>query len=121
MPIRDDFPPAGSKYMDGRSDGWEYITVFSGSTLQQSYDMLRTFLEQEGFGDVPVPLNADELLLFKFPSGGNQLYLFAEPGYIHNPIKIKFHKHHKKPSTLILHIYNEKVPGHLLKFHGVMQ
>jgi len=120
MPIRSSFPEAGSNYMDGESDGYQYTTIFSGSTLEASYDMLKKFLEEEGYKDLPIPSNAKELLLFKHPKGGNQIDLFHESGYRHNPIKIKFHKHRRKATTLILHLFNEEGEQHLLRFHDVL-
>ncbi|MBK9338341.1 MAG: hypothetical protein IPM98_18085 [Lewinellaceae bacterium] len=30
IPMREQFPPAGSNYMGGYSDGWEYRSVFAG-------------------------------------------------------------------------------------------
>ena len=29
MPLRNEFPPAGSDYLDGASDGYEYRTTFA--------------------------------------------------------------------------------------------
>lgn len=119
MPIREHFPEADADYLGGQSDGWEYKTVFSGSTLKDSYAMVRQFLQEEGYADVPLPETVEDLLLFKFPNRDGQLLLFAENGYMHNPIKILFHPHRRKSNTLILHIYNERVPGHLLRFYGL--
>ncbi len=121
MPIKDNFPEAGSNYMEGQCDGWEYKTVFSGSSLKGSYDMLRQFLKEEGYTDVPLPVNDKELLLFKSLEQTQQLVLYRESGYVHNPIKILFHPRSKKENTLILCIYNEQAPNHLLRFHGVYQ
>lgn len=104
--------------MGGASDGWEYRTVFGGSRLAATYDMLRNFLNEEGYGDIPLPANADELKRFRRPRQA-QLQLFLEQGYIHNPIKILFPADRRQRNNLILCIYNEKVPGHLLRFHGL--
>ena len=120
MPIRTEFPEAGTDYLGGKSDGWEYSTVFSGTSLQASYDMLKAFLEEEGYEDIPLPSNANELDLFRHPKKGVQLSFFAEGGYVHNPIKIKFHQHRRKRNILILHLYNEALEDHLLRFHRVV-
>ena len=120
MALRTDFPPPGSDYMGGTSDGWEYCTSFAGTTLEQSYDMLRQFLAQEGYQDIPLPKDAEELDLFREPPSRSQINLFIENGYSHNPVKIKFHKHRRKRTTLILCLYNELVPGHLVRFHEVV-
>ncbi len=120
VPMREQFPTADAAYLGGHSDGWEYRSVFAGSTLANSYAMVRQFLEEEGYADVPIPVSADELRLFRRPKA-RQLQLFGEHGYVHNPIKILFHSDPKKRNTLILCVYNEQVPGHLLRFHGLVK
>ena len=120
MALRDAFPPAGSDYLGGTSDGWIYRTLFSGSTLANSYSMVRQFLKEEGYGDVPLPEGVEELRLFRHPRRQDQYLLVSEPGYVHNPIRILFHPHANRQKTLILCVYNEKCPDHLLRFHGVM-
>lgn len=118
VPMRTQFPPAGSNYVGGTSDGWEYRTAFVGARLAYAYEMLRAFLVEEGYGDVPLPETMDDLRLFRKPRGG-QLQLFGERGYAHNPIKILFPSDPKQRNTLILCIFNEKEPKHLLRFHGL--
>jgi len=119
VPMREQFPPADTAYMGGYSDGWEYRSVFSGSTLANSYAMVRQFLREEGYADVPIPADADELRLFRRPRA-KQLQLFGERGYVHNPVKILFHSDLKKRNVLILCVYNEQADGHLPRFHGVV-
>ncbi len=119
VPIREQFPPSGSDYLGGTSDGWEYRSVFAGSKLTNTYEMVKQFLREEGYGDVPLPETAEELRLFKRPRG-RQLQLFGERGYVHNPVKILFPSGPRQRNALILCIYNEKAPGHLLRFHGVL-
>ena len=116
VPMREQFPPAGSSYLGGTSDGWEYRSIFAGSKLAYTYEMVKQFLQEEGYGDVPLPETAEELRLFRRPRG-RQLQLFSERGYIHNPLKIIFPPGQR--NTLLLCVYNEKAPGHLLRFHGV--
>jgi hypothetical protein len=118
VPIRGDFPEAGSNYLGGKSDGWEYRTVFAGGKIEASYNMVIGFLKEHGYGDIPVPANADELKLFR-KQRTSQLQLFPERGYIHNPIKILFNTDPKLRQALILCLYNENTPNHLLRFHGV--
>lgn len=113
--MREQFPEAGSNYLYGTCDGWEYRTAFTGSRLAAAYEMLKQFLVEEGYADVPLPETAAELKLFKKPRRA-QLQLFAERGYAHNPVKILFPN---QRNTLILCVYNEQEPGHLLRFHGV--
>lgn len=115
VPMRERFPEAGSNYLCGSCDGWEYRTAFTGSRLSTAYEMLKQFLVEEGYADVPLPETVAELKLFKKPRLA-QLQLFADRGYAHNPIKILFPN---QRNTLILCVYNEQEPGHLLRFHGV--
>lgn len=107
--------------MGGESDGYEYRTIFAGSNLEATYAMVRQFLKEEGYGEVPVPGNAEELKLFRLPTRNKQILLFEDNGYVHNPVKILFPIDRRKKSTLILCLYNEKDPQHLLKFHRVLQ
>ena len=117
MALRDDFPPAGSDYMGGECDGYEYKTIFAGSSLEKSYAMVRQFLIEEGYSDVPLPRDAKELLLFRLPTRNRQILMFEDNGYAHNPVKILFPTDARKKHTLILCLYNESDPQHLLKFH----
>jgi hypothetical protein len=118
VPMRQAFPEAGSTYAGGTCDGWEYRTVFAGSRLAYTYEMLKQFLQEEGYGDVPIPATAEELKLFKRPRTA-QLALFSEQGYIHNPLKILFSVDSRQRAALTLCLYNEQAPQHLLRFHGV--
>ena len=116
--IRDDFPPEGSTYEGGISDGWQYQIRFAGSNLQNSLDMVRAFLEEEGYADVPLPKTAHELLHFRLAKKQDQILLFSDNGYVHNPLKILFDPNDRIPKKLLLCIFNEKRDNHLLKFHG---
>lgn len=121
IPMRKRFPLAGTDYMGGHcADGWEYRSVFAGSTLAASYAMLKLFLQEEGYADVPVPQTAEDLRLFRRPRV-RQLQLFSEHGYVHNPVRILFHSDKKKRNALILCVYNEEAERHLLRFHGVAE
>lgn len=119
MSLRSEFPKAGEEYLGGASDGWEYKTSFTGTTLKDSFAMLRKFLEEEGYADVPLPKDVKELLFFKNPANQKQLQLFNERGYFHNPIKIFFPNGKRNENTLELLVFNEKEEGHLVRFHGV--
>lgn len=121
MGMREDFPVAGSDYMGGESDGYEYRTVFAGSSLQQSFKMIRAFLKEQGYGEVPLPKDTEELLLFRLPTRNKQILMFEDNGYVHNPVKILFPIDRRKRTTLILCIYNENDRDHLLKFHRVLE
>ncbi|MEO1626187.1 MAG: hypothetical protein AAFV25_13615 [Bacteroidota bacterium] len=124
MALRDNFPEQGSNYMSGTSDGYEYRTTFGGSTLESSYEMLRQFLREEGYANVPVPETVEDLLMFNNPVKNRQIILFQNYGYVHNPIKIFFYegevpKRRRKVKSLTLCIYDEAHPRHLTKFHEV--
>ena len=121
MALRDSFPEAGSDYLGGKSDGYEYCTVFSGSTLENSYAMLRQFLKEEGYADIPLPRDAHELALFRLHTRNKQILLFEDNGYVHNPVKILFPDDRRRRNMLILCIYNENYPDHLLRFHRIQE
>ncbi|MBL7817603.1 MAG: hypothetical protein JNL70_21535 [Saprospiraceae bacterium] len=116
--IREEFPVEGSHYQGGISDGWQYQIRFAGSKLQASLDMIRAFLDEEGYEDVPLPKTQDELLHFRLPTKQQQISLFDNNGYVHNPIKILFDPNERTSKTLILCIFDEKADNHLLRFHG---
>ncbi len=117
MALRDGFPPEGLEYVGGESDGWEYKTVFSGMNLKYSYDMVKSFLEEEGYEDIPIPRTAAELNLFRVPTRNRQILLFEDNGYIHFPIKILFPIDGRNKRKLTLCIYNEADEDALLRFH----
>lgn len=115
------FPPENSNHLGGTSDGLRYRTVFGGTSLEQSYGMLRQFLAEEGYEDLPLPTDAAALKLFRHPPVKKAMKLFEEYGYVHYPIKIYFHPLLSKEHTLILYIYNQKVSQSLLHFHDRLQ
>jgi hypothetical protein len=119
MALREDFPKAGDDYAGGQSDGWQYTTRFAGSSLTQSYEMLKAFLAEEGYDDLPLPADVKELLAFRAPKSERQFRLFQDNGYVHNPIKITFPGTAPSPKTLELRVFNDKEPGHLLRFYGL--
>lgn len=121
MALRETFPPAGEEYMGGESDGYVYRTVFAGSTLAHSYEMIRQFLKEEGYGDVPLPEDAEELELFRLPIRNRQILLFEDNGYVHNPVKVLFPLDRRQKRKLVLEIYNEQADLHLLRFHRRLQ
>lgn len=121
MSLRQNFPVAGEHYLGGESDGYEYRTVFAGSKLEDSFQMIRQFLAEEGYEEIPLPKNAEELRLFRLPTRNKQILMFEDNGYAHNPVKILFPVDRRKKNTLILCVYNENDPDHLLKFHRVLE
>ena len=119
MALRNNFPKKDEEYLGVTTDGWEYTTSFTSSSLQDSYQMLQRFLNQEGYQDIPLPKSIEELLLFKNPPNRPQMMLFNENGYFHNPIKIFFPNGKRKEQDLILKVYNENAAHHLLRFHNI--
>lgn len=116
--IREAFPPDGSQYEGGLSDGWVYEIRFTGKNNVSTYQLLKSFLIEEGYTDVVLPNKAEELLLFKFPPASAQLSIFNEVGYFQYPIKIFFDPKERTTKTFILRIYNEKTENSLLRFFG---
>lgn len=117
--IRAVFPVAGATHLGGTSDGVRYRTLFGARTLSASYKLLRQFLTEQGYENLIIPADAEELSRFRHPPGNKAIKLFEEYGYQHFPVKIIFHPHMKKEHTLILYLYNEQVDDVLLQFHGV--
>lgn len=120
MPLRHEFPAAGTEYLGGTSDGYLYQTAFAGGSLAHSFEMVRQFLVEEGYGELPLPKDLEELKRFRLPSRNRQMLLFEDSGYVHNPIKILFPRDARQKRALILEIYNEQAPNHLLRFHRRM-
>ncbi|MEZ4986349.1 MAG: hypothetical protein R2795_15140 [Saprospiraceae bacterium] len=118
VPMREDFPPEDMDYMGGKSDGAVYRSVFAGRTLDDTYNMVRSFLLEEGYHHLPLPTDAAELLHFRLPVRNKQLLLFEDNGYVHFPIKILFPLDGRKRNSLELLVYNENLPGQLLRFHN---
>ncbi len=116
--IRHSFPKAGEEREGGTSDGYCFTITFAGGNLEKSYDLVRSFLREQGYAGVPLPANATELKSFKLPPKlRHQLSLFGDNGYVHNPVKILFPTAKGGRGTLILKIYNDREKQHLLKFH----
>ena len=121
MALKESFPSAGTEYLGGTSDGYVYRTIFAGSNLQASYEMVKQFLKEEGYKDLPLPEDEKELLQFRLSTRNKQILLFEDNGYVHNPIKILFPVDGRKKRTLILEIFNEEAEQHLLRFHNRLQ
>lgn len=117
--LRRDFPPAGSDRYGGTSDGYCLRIAFAAGRTDRSYAMLRDFLREAGYGEVPLPADEAELRRFRLPPRMRvQLSLFGDDGYVHNPVKVLFPPPGGKRGSLILEIYDERAEGHLLRFHG---
>ncbi len=118
MSLRTSFPIQPGEYEGGTSDGYCFQTFFAGATLEQSLEMIRQFLREEGYGELPLPKDAEELKMFRLPVGKKrQVCLFEDNGYVHNPIKVLFADHPRQARMLKLEIYDENAPNHLLRFH----
>ena len=118
VPIRVKFPKEGEEYMGGHCDGYVYCVIFAGSSLSQSYDMVKSFLQEEGYGDIPLPKNVKELIFFQLNTRNKQVLLFEDNGYVHNPVKILFPTDRRKKYTLELLLHKESHEDHLLKFYN---
>jgi hypothetical protein len=60
-------------------------------------------------------------MCFRLATKQEQIVLFGDNGYVHNPIKILFDPSDKLTKRLILCIFNEKAENHLLRFHGKLK
>ncbi len=117
MGLRTNFPTVPGEYLGGTSDGYCFRTCFAGGQLEQSLEMVRQFLKEEGYADLPLPKDAGELTMFQVPTRNRQVLMFEDNGYVHNPIKVLFSNDPRKPKLLHLEIYDENAPNHLLRFH----
>ena len=116
--IRGNFPVRGEETEGGHSDGYRFRVGFSAGRQDRSYELLRAFLREQGYGDVPVPADVEELRQFRLPPKlRHQLSLFGEDGYVHNPVKILFPPPGGRRGSLLLELYDEAAPDHLLRFH----
>ncbi|MEM8584841.1 MAG: hypothetical protein AAGF87_11255 [Bacteroidota bacterium] len=117
--LRDDFPAAGQSFEGGYSDGYCFKLDFRSSNPDRCLSMIRLFLEEQGYEELPLPVDYAELKRFRLPrSGRKQLHLFADDGYVHNPIKILFPPPKANWRGLRLEVYNEQADRHLVRFHG---
>ncbi|GAB4242240.1 MAG: hypothetical protein Kow0027_00580 [Saprospiraceae bacterium] len=121
MPIRSEFPKAGEEYQGVVCDGIVYRTAFKGSSLEHAYEMVRQFLKEEGYGNIPLPEDIETLKRFRLKTRNRQILLFEDNGYVHNPVKILFPSDNRSKKVLILELYNEKAPDHLLRFHRKLE
>lgn len=117
--IRHSFPQKGEEREGGLSDGYCLRIAFSAGRLAKTYELVRAFLREQGYAGVPLPATANELKRFRLPPKlRQQLSLFGEDGYVHNPVKILFPHAPAKRGSLVLEIYNERETDHLLRFHN---
>ena len=93
-------------------DGWVCSFAFDGENEDESFSKLRSFLENEGFGDIPLPPSARRLFwdYLKPDDDGN----FGT--YVWHPIKIGIDWY--QVNGLILGIYNEDCPDHMALWEG---
>ncbi|WP_020567165.1 hypothetical protein [Neolewinella persica] len=117
--IRYNFPTAGEVVEGGSSaDGYCYRVIFAAGRLERSFEMVKAFLEEQGYGELPLPRDAEELRQFRLPPKlRHQLSLFGDNGYVHNPVKILFPVPAGRQGALILELYDEGHQNHLLRFH----
>ena len=117
MQVRHDFPPYGSDAHGGESDGLVYRTAFAGSSMTATLAMVREFLTEHGYGEVPLPATDEEMLSFLQPEQGRHPHLFEEPDYAHYPVRLVLPKRDRRRRKLIVELYNEAAPDSLLRFH----
>lgn len=116
--LRGNFPAAGEEFLGEPCDGYVYRTTFSGSNAAHTLDMIRCFLREQGYEEVPLPQTLDELMAFKLNTRNRQILMFDDNGYCHNPVKILFPSGRWNRKALILEVYNERAEQHLLRFHN---
>ena len=117
MALRHNFPPCDSSILGGASDGLIYKTAFAGSSMEDTLNMVRIFLKEEGYGDIPLPASGEEMLLFLHPERGRHPHLFEDPDYAHYPVRLVLPKRDRLRKKIIVELYNEAAPDSLLRFH----
>ena len=117
MSLRKSFPPYGSQVLGGESDGVVYRTAFAGTNMDATLEMVRQFLDEEGYADVPIPSHAEEMLAFLHPESGRHPSLFERPDYAHSPVRLILPAKDRLKRKIIVELYNEAAPEHLLRFH----
>lgn len=103
--------------MGGTSDGLIYTTAFAASSLDATLALIRAFLDEQGYPEVPIPRTGTEMLAFLQPEHGRHPHLFEQPDYAHNPVRLVFPRRDRLRRKLVVEIYNESAPEHLLRFH----
>lgn len=117
MTLRENFPPYGSEVLGGTSDGLVYTTAFVGTSLTATLGLIRLFLDEQGYAEVPLPRTDAEMLAFLQPERGCHPSLFEQPSYAHNPVRVTLPKRDRLRRKLVVELYNEAAPEHLLRFH----
>ena len=118
LQLRRNFPEAGQVAEGGTSDGYRYRIEFAAGRYEATYGLLVSFLREQGYANVVIPRDYNELKAFRLPAKlRHQLSLFGDDGYVHNPLKILFPKPAGRRGALVLELFNEADPQHLLKFH----
>lgn len=117
MALRHEFPPYESEILGGTSNGLIYRTAFAGSSMEATLAMVRTFLYEEGYSDIPLPSNAEDMLRFLNPEPGRHPHLFEDPDYAHYPVRLILPRRDRLRKKLIVEFYNEAAPDSLLRFH----
>lgn len=116
--IRHHFPAAGEEREGGCSDGYCYRVTFAAGRLERTYEMVVAFLREQGYGDLPLPADTEELRRFRLPPKlRHQLSFFGDNGYVHNPVKVLFPVPAGNRGALIVELYDERNRDHLLRFH----
>jgi len=108
------FPKKGEDSEYGRaSDGMVVKLSFHKETIEAAYNELKAFLIAEGYEDIPIPKDADELSLFRDNESG---YVTYE----HKPVSISFSAYHETALDLV--IIDENYPNYILmEAEGSMQ
>lgn len=117
MSLRTSFPTQAGDYDGGHSDGYCYTTTFTGANLDACLRLIKQYLQDEGYGELPLPKSAEELMRFRIPTRNRQIMMFEDNGYVHNPIKILFPDNPRQTKSLTLAVYDENAENHLLRFH----
>lgn len=104
--IKNNFPAEMQRYRDGQSDGWIYHVDFCADSDEEVLNAVRTFLDEEGYSDVPLPPSPERLWWdYLRPNEDGICRKFIWHPIIIGPSAYQVH-------ALELRIFNENYPDH---------
>ena len=103
--IKNNFPKNMEEYKGGKSDGWCFRIDLWAETENKVIEMIKEFLNNEGYSDIPIP-KAERLWWDYLRPDSNGI----EGSFIWYPIQI--YQNSYKKNAVSLFIYNENHPEH---------
>lgn len=95
-------------------DNWMFNTGFNGYSSQETFEHLKTFLKENGYGDIPIPEDSRRLWRDYLQPDDDGI----QGSFIWHPIEILQHPYHV--TGLQLNICNEFHPDHMALWEGTI-